>query len=79
MNSPAELKDEIYFQLIKPLHENPSLDKTIRVWKLFCVLSSAIPPGPNSYYPLMNYLFAKTQAAGLEEIIKGYARFCFQR
>lgn len=79
MNAPSEVRDEVFFQLIKQLQNNPHKDKLIRVWKLFSVLSSVFPPSDTTYYAILNYLQAYSQDKNNDEDMRGYAKYNFYR
>ena len=56
MNSPEELKDEVYLQLIKQLTNNPSEQSREKGWTFFSIIASIYPPSMELYYCLMKYL-----------------------
>ena len=56
MNSPEELKDEVYLQLIKQLTNNPSEQSREKGWTFFSIIASIYPPSMELYYCLIKYL-----------------------
>eukprot|EP01129_Flabellula_baltica_P011559 TRINITY_DN5090_c0_g1_i1.p1 TRINITY_DN5090_c0_g1~~TRINITY_DN5090_c0_g1_i1.p1 ORF type:complete len:521 (-),score=96.30 TRINITY_DN5090_c0_g1_i1:13-1530(-) len=45
--STAEIRDEIYCQLVKQTHKNPVKDAEQRVWELMCIFLHFFPPLKN--------------------------------
>ena len=58
MNSPEELKDEAYLQVIKQITNNPSEESREKGWTFFAIMSSIYPPSMELYYCLIKYLLA---------------------
>ncbi|KAG0739665.1 hypothetical protein G6F23_008801 [Rhizopus arrhizus] len=48
----GQMRDEIYVQLCKQLHENPNSSSVYKGWELLCIVSVTFPPSKN----LENYL-----------------------
>ncbi|KAI8061754.1 hypothetical protein BC940DRAFT_370513 [Gongronella butleri] len=55
----GQMRDEIYVQVCKQLHNNPSIASVKKGWEILCVISVTFPPSKN----LENYLthFVKEQ------------------
>jgi hypothetical protein len=45
----AELKDELYMQLVKQTRSNPYAASRLKAWELFNLVASAMPPSKVSY------------------------------
>ncbi|CAG9318559.1 frmB [Blepharisma stoltei] len=56
MESPPEICDEIYCQLVKQTNNNPKIKSTLRAWTLFGICSGVFAPSPNLRLPLLNHL-----------------------
>ena len=56
MNSPEELKDEAYLQVIKQITNNPNDESREKGWTFFAIMSSIYPPSMELYYCLIKYL-----------------------
>ena len=56
MNSPEELKDEAYLQVIKQITNNPNEESREKGWTFFAIMSSIYPPSMELYYCLIKYL-----------------------
>jgi hypothetical protein len=82
MEQSAELRDEIYMQIIKQTRNNPNEPKLLKVWKLFAIVASVVPPSGTLYHPLLGFLMetATTEAdSKITKEIKAYAKYCFKR
>jgi hypothetical protein len=76
MNSP-ELRDEVYFQLIKQTRENPRPDCCLRTWDLFLIIATLFPSCRDSENWIKAH-FAKN-ARHENEKIADIAQFCYIR
>lgn len=56
MNSPEEVKDEAYLQVIKQITGNPNPNRTMRGWNFLAIMSSCYPPSMELYHALIHYL-----------------------
>ena len=56
MNSPEELKDEAYLQVIKQLTNNPNEESRNKGWVFFSIIASIYPPSMELYHCLIKYL-----------------------
>ena len=56
LKNTDEIKDEIYFQLIKQVRSNTKMDSQLECWILFACVSCHFGPSYSSVYPILNYL-----------------------
>ena len=56
VKNSAELRDEIYLQIIKQLRNNNIQESKYEAWKLLCVISCFICPSESSVYAILNYI-----------------------
>ncbi|KAJ8609686.1 hypothetical protein CTAYLR_009387 [Chrysophaeum taylorii] len=47
LQSPEELRNELYCQIVKQTTENPSIESTKRGWQLLAVCLATFPPSPS--------------------------------
>lgn len=73
MNSPEELKDEAYLQVIKQLTNNPNDESREKGWTFFAIIASIYPPSMELYYSLIKYLLDIID--GNEENLKKNANY----
>lgn len=73
MNSPEELKDEAYLQVIKQLTNNPNDESREKGWTFFAIIASIYPPSMELYYCLIKYLLDIID--GNEENLKKNANY----
>lgn len=73
MNSPEELKDEAYLQVIKQITNNPNEESREKGWNFFAVMSSIYPPSMDLYYCLIKYLLSIID--GNDESLKKRANY----
>jgi myosin heavy subunit len=69
----AELRDEIYIQIIRQLTNNPFNDYCLRLWTILGLVSAAFPPSKNFSKHLIAYLRSKPRK---DPSITCYAQFC---
>ena len=70
LNSPEDLKDEAYVQVLKQIKDHKSYDRTIRGWNFFAILASCYAPSTDLYYGILNYLFSEIKTNTDPNIIK---------
>ena len=73
INSPEELKDEAYLQVIKQITNNPNDESREKGWTFFAIMSSIYPPSLELYYSLIHYLLDIID--GDEEALKQRANY----
>jgi len=56
VKNSAELRDEMYFQIIKCVRNNNIQESKQNAWGLLCVISCFICPSESSVYSILNYL-----------------------
>jgi len=74
LNSPAELRDEVYCQVIKQTTSNPDADSTLAGWQLLAILAGAIAPSEDFKPFLLSHC-----AAAKDEPLAKYARYTMGR
>ncbi|CEP13381.1 hypothetical protein [Parasitella parasitica] len=52
----GQMRDEIYVQTCKQLHDNPSGDSIRKGWELLCIISVTFPPSKNLEAYLTNFV-----------------------
>ncbi|KAF7730954.1 hypothetical protein EC973_001000 [Apophysomyces ossiformis] len=52
----GQMRDEIYVQICKQLHNNPSRDSVRKGWEILCVVSVTFPPSKNLETYLNNFV-----------------------
>lgn len=78
VKNSAELRDEMFFQLIKQLRANNKQECLYQAWNLLCVVSCFICPSESSIYYLLNYIKHMIDNSRDDEV-KRSARFVFVR
>jgi RhoGAP domain/MyTH4 domain len=76
--SKSPLRDELYIQVCKQIHGNPSLSSVQKGWELLCMFSITFPPSKN----LQKYLAAimKYQANfNADDKIRAMASYCSKK
>jgi hypothetical protein len=56
VKNSAEMRDEVFFQLVKQVRANNRQECCYLAWSLFCVISCFICPSESSIYYLLNYV-----------------------
>lgn len=69
-----ELRDEIFIQLVRQSHDNPSKEQTIRCWSLLALSTAAFMPNKQLSRYLLTYLRRHLRASNTS--IACYAQFC---
>ncbi|CDS12396.1 hypothetical protein LRAMOSA04590 [Lichtheimia ramosa] len=54
--SKGQMRDEIYVQLCKQLHKNPTIKSIQKGWEILCVVSMTFPPSKNLESYLNNFV-----------------------
>jgi myosin-7 len=76
LNSPEELRDEVYCQLIKQTTNNPNPDGLVKGWQLFGIMSGAFPPSKEfEPYLLSHFNDHINEPHGVGD----YAKYCMGR
>lgn len=78
VKNSAELRDEMFFQLIKQLRANNKQECLYQAWNLLCVVSCYICPSESSIYYLLNYVKHMIDNSRDDEVRRS-ARFVFVR
>ena len=79
VKNAAEVRDEIFFQLIKEVRSNYRQECYYQAWNLLCVISCFITPSESSVYPLLNYIKKDVIENSRDDEVKRAARFTFVR
>jgi len=79
LQSPEELRNEAYCQLIKQLTENPSLESCTKGWQLMCVFLATFPPGENLEPYLGGFFVKHLNNEDIPTIVVEYATFCLRK
>jgi hypothetical protein len=74
----VELRDEIYFQLIKQTRENPNPECLKLTWDLFLIIATLVPSSRNSENWIKAHLFQSSRDA-TDPVISDIAQFAFIR
>ena len=72
-----ELRDEVYFQLIKQTQNNPNREWLIKTWNLFLIISTIFPSTRNSENWIKSHLAHSMNSTDRE--ISNFARFTYIR
>jgi MyTH4 domain len=78
VKNSAELRDEVFFQLIKQVRANNKQDCCYQAWSLLSVVSCFICPSESSIYYLLNYIKFMIDNFRDDEV-KRSAKFVFVR
>lgn len=79
VKNSAEIRDEIFFQIIKQLRANYRQESLYQAWILFCIISCFITPSESSVYPILNYIKKDVIDVSRDDEVKKAARFVFVR
>lgn len=60
----AELRDELYMQLVKQTRSNPIATSRARAWALFHLVASAMPPSKEFTGLISEYVHTALQVSG---------------
>lgn len=60
----AELRDELYMQLVKQTRSNPVATSRARAWALFHLVASAMPPSKEFTGLISEYVHTALQVSG---------------
>eukprot|EP00798_Chlamydomonas_sp_ICE-L_P023239 gene23239-30463_t len=69
----AELKDELFMQLLKQTNGNPSLDSKIKGWELMQLTAATMPPSKDFVTLVSEYIHGVAQDATEEEEVQSIA------
>jgi hypothetical protein len=72
-----DLRDELYFQLVKQVRKNKNEDCRRRTWELFLLVATAIPLGPESEVEIKCHLATFSQSK--KPTVAEFAEFTFIR
>lgn len=78
VKNSAELRDEIFFQLIKQVRYNYRQECCYQAWDLLCIISCFITPSETAVYPILNYL-KETAERSRDEDVRAASRFALVR
>jgi len=78
VKNSAELRDEVFFQIIKQVRFNYRQECCYQAWDLLCVISCYITPSETAVYPILNYLKG-TIETNRDEEVRRCARFSLVR
>ena len=70
INSPEELKDEAYVQVLKQIKDHKDYEKAMRGWNFLAVMASCFPPSVELYKSLIGYLVNTIKTDGDQNIVK---------
>ena len=70
LNSPAELRDEVYCQIIKQTSNNPDAESTRAGWQLLSIIAGAIAPSEDFKPYLLSYCAGLLGDAALGEFVR---------
>ena len=78
LKNTDELKDEMYFQVIKQIRNNESVESQYKGWKILASYASFFAPSADSVGPVLYYLKHMAQNHPDDEI-QVWARYSFVR
>jgi hypothetical protein len=70
LNSPEDLKDESYIQVLKQIRDHKDYDKAMRGWNFFAILASCYAPSLECYFSIVNYLIYEIRNNLDQNIVK---------
>jgi hypothetical protein len=73
----SELRDEIYFQLIKQTRGNPNPSALLKTWELFLIFATLIPSSRDSEHRIKVHLYQSVKEA--DAAISDIAQFTYIR
>lgn len=76
LHSPAELRDEVFCQLIKQTTKNPSPESTVKGWQLMAIVAGSIAPSPD-FRPYLISFCQSAMASGGQ--LGDYAKYALGR
>ncbi|CAD7699890.1 unnamed protein product [Ostreobium quekettii] len=68
-----ELKDELYMQLVKQTRGNPTVEGRMRVWELFNIVASTMPPSKDFVGVVSEHIHSYTESAQEDAGVKDLA------
>lgn len=70
LNSPGDLKDEAYVQILKQMKDHKSFERALRGWNMLAILASCYAPTTDLYYAIINDLIFEIRANTHPDIVK---------
>lgn len=84
VNSPEELRDEVFCQLVKQTRNNPSPENTVRGWQLLAICAGTYPPSKTLEKYLLSYCDENTRetlhdGTRVHPGVRPYAKYALMR